>query len=219
MKKEWLGKMIHILHVDDHPSVALGMKLMLEKEGDFQVESVTSGKKALKLIKERTFDIFIFDLKMPEMNGHELAEKVIEINREAKILIYTGYEITPYFNELFTSGVVGFLSKTDTEEQIIQAIRSILDNNAIIPIPLISQLREIDLKSANSFENPLNEEEMKLLRYIGEGKTTKEIADVIHKSTRTIEYQLTKIFKKLNVNSRKEAVKRIKEFEGNSTRH
>ena len=60
---------------------------------------------------------------------------------------------------------------------------------------------------------------MKLLRYIGEGKTTKEIADVIHKSTRTIEYQLTKIFKKLNVNSRKEAVKRIKEFEDKDTRH
>ena len=211
--------MIHILHVDDHPSVALGTKFMLEKEEDFQVESVTSGKQALELIKERAFDIFIFDLKMPEMNGRELAEKVIEINPEAKILIYTGYEVAPYFNELFTTGVVGFLSKTDSEEQVIQAIRSILDNNAIIPIPLISQLREIDLKSESSFENPLNEEEMNLLRYIEEGKTTKEIAAVIHKSTRTIEYQLTKIFKKLNVNSRKAAVKRIKGFEDNSTRH
>lgn len=211
--------MINILHVDDHPSVALGMKFMLEKEKDFQVESVTSGKQALELIKERAFDIFIFDLKMPEMNGRELAEKVIEINREAKILIYTGYEIAPYFNELFTTGVVGFLSKTDSEEQVIQAIRSILDDNAIIPIPLISQLKEIDLKSENSFENPLNPEEMNLLRYIEEGKTTKEIADLIHKSTRTIEYQLTKVFKKLNVNSRKEAVKRIKEFEDNGIRH
>lgn len=207
--------MIHILHVDDHPSVALGTKFMLEKEEDFKVESVTSGKKALELINERDFDVFIFDLKMPEMNGRELAEKVIEINPEAKVLIYTGYEIAPYFNELFTSGVVGFLSKTDSVEQIVQTIRSILDNNAIIPIPLISQLREIDLKSENSFENPLNEEEIKLLRYIEEGKTTKEIADVIHKSTRTIEYQLTKIFKMLNVNSRKEAVKRMKTFEDN----
>lgn len=211
--------MIHILHVDDHPSVALGTKFMLEKEEDFQVESVTSGKQALELIKERVFDIFIFDLKMPEMNGRELAEKVIEINPEAKILIYTGYEVAPYFNELFTTGVVGFLSKTDSEEQVIQAIRSILDNNAIIPIPLISQLREIDLKSESSFENPLNEEEMNLLRYIEGGKTTKEIAAVIHKSTRTIEYQLTKIFKKLNVHSRKEAVKWMKEFEKNSTQN
>lgn len=211
--------MIHILHVDDHPSVALGMKFMLEKEKDFQVESVTSGKEALELIKERAFDIFIFDLKMPEMNGRELAEKVIEIHPEAKVLIYTGYEIFPYFNELFTTGVVGFLSKTDSEEQVIQTIRSVLDNNAMIPIPLISQLREIDLKSENSFGNPLNEEEMKLLRYIEERKTTKEIADIIHKSTRTIEYQLTKIFKKLNVNSRKDAVKRMKAFENNRIRH
>lgn len=211
--------MIHILHVDDHPSVALGTKFMLEKEENFQVESVTSGKKALELIKERAFDIFIFDLKMPEMNGHELAEKVIEINPEAKILIYTGYEIAPYFNELFTTGVVGFLSKTDSEEQVIQTIRSVLDNNAIIPISLISQLRKIDLKSANSFENPLNAEETNLLRYIEEGKTTKEIADIIHKSTRTIEYQLTKVFKKLNVNSRKEAVKQMKAFEKKRIRY
>ena len=211
--------MINILHVDDHLSVALGTKFMLEKEEDFQVESVTSGEKALELIKERAFDVFIFDLKMPEMNGHELAEKVIEINPHAKILIYTGYEIAPYFNELFASGVLGFLSKTDSEEQMIQAIRSVLDNNAIIPVPLISQLKEIDLKLANSFENPLNDEEMKLLGYIEKGKTTKEIAGIIHKSTRTIEYQLTKIFKKLNVHSRKEAVKRMKELEKNSTRH
>ncbi|MBE1555447.1 response regulator transcription factor [Sporosarcina limicola] len=206
--------MIRILIVDDHIAVALGTKLILEKEKDFQVIALNSGKATLALLKEKKFDIFMFDLKMPEMNGHDLAKKVIELNPEAKIIIYTGYEIEPYFNSLFDSGVLGFISKTDSEEQIIKIIRSLLTNDVIIPINLLKQLREVD----NRFQlekrsaNPLNAKEMNILEQVALGKTNIEIADLLFQSTRTVEYQLTNIFKKLNVESRKKALERAKEL-------
>lgn len=206
-------ELVSILLVDDHPSVALGTKLMLEKEIDFEVTALNSGEEALNLILEKKFDVFIFDLKMPEMNGHELAKKVIEINSDAKIIIYTGYEIEPYFNELILSGVLSFLSKTDTQEQMIKTIRSLLNNNATIPVHLLQQLRKGNLQSKSIIKNPLNPEEENILEQVAVGKTNKEIANSIFKSTRTVEYHLTTIFKKLNVRSRIEAVEKVRELE------
>ncbi|MEK5037518.1 response regulator [Sporosarcina sp. FSL K6-3457] len=102
----------------------------------------TSCKGTLNLIKEASFDIYIFDLKMPKMNGHDLAKRVIELDPLAKIIIYTGYELEEYFNSLIETGVVGFLSKTDSEEQMIKTIRGLLQNDAVIPIHLLQQLRK-----------------------------------------------------------------------------
>ena len=203
-----------ILIVDDHTAVAAGTKLMLEKEKDFQVETANSGKDALNLIYETSFDIYLFDLKMPEMDGHDLAKKVLEVDPLAKIIIYTGYELEQYFNSLIETGVLGFLSKTDSEEQMIKTIRSLLENDAVIPIHLLQQLR----KGSHLFQtiqmktDPLTEKEWNILEQVALGKTNLEIADAMFQSTRTIEYDLSSVFKKLEVNSRTAAVVKAKEL-------
>lgn len=210
---EWdVYTLVEILVVDDHITVALGTKLILEQEGDFQITTLNSGTKALTLIREKQFDIFIFDLKMPEINGHDLAKKVIKLNPQAKIIIYTGYEIEPYFNRLIESGVSGFISKTDSEEQIVKVIRSLLNNEVLIPVHLLQQLRENDIQMERTIQNPLNEKEMLILGQVANGKTNKEIAELIFLSKRTVEYHLTNIFKKLYVGSRTEALQRAKEL-------
>ena len=207
-------EMKRIIIVDDHTAVAAGTKLMLEKEKDFQVETANSGKDALNLIKEASFDIYIFDLKMPEMNGHDLAKRVIELDPLAKIIIYTGYELEQYFNSLIESGVLGFLSKTDSEEQMIKTIRGLLENDAVIPIHLLQYLRKdnelLELKPKKT--NPLTIKEQDILEQVALGKTNAEIAVVTFQSTRTVEYYLTSAFKKLEVNSRTAAVTKAREW-------
>lgn len=204
--------LFHILLVDDHTSVALGMKVMLEKERDFQVVALDSGEKALALIAEKEFDIFIFDLKMPEMDGHELAKIVIELKPKAKIIIHTGYKIDPYFVGLFQSGVMGYLSKTDSEQKVIETIRLLLNNEATIPVHLLKRLRKSESHLESGFNNPLTSMEMNILEQVANGKTNKEIADCVFKSTRTVEKHLTNVFQKLKVKSRKDAVKKAKEL-------
>lgn len=209
-------EMERILIVDDHIAVAAGTKLMLEKEKNFQVETANSGDDALDLIKKASFDIYIFDLKMPEMNGHDLAKRVIELDPLAKIIIYTGYELEEYFNSLIETGIVGFLSKTDSEEQMMKTIRGLLENDAVIPIHLLQQLR----KGNNLFQtmqmktNLLTEKEWNILEQVAHGKTNIEIADAMFQSPRTIEYHLSSVFKKLEVDSRTAAVVKARELNG-----
>ena len=109
---------------------------------------------------------------MPEMNGHDLAKRVIELDPLAKIIIYTGYELEQYFNSLIESGVLGFLSKTDSEEKMIETIRSLLQNNAVIPVHLLKQLRKGShlFQSTQTKINPLTEKEWNILEQVALGK-------------------------------------------------
>lgn len=204
--------MIEILLVDDHLSVREGTKSVLEKEPDMLVTVASTGMEALELINSRVFDIMLFDLNMDVINGLELTRRVISINSDIPVLIYTGYDIESHFNLLIEAGVSGFVSKTASREQLIMAIRFALRGDTILPISLLRQLRRKDIRptvSGNfkSFEDvSINEQEERILIEVALGKSNKEIAKILLMSQRTIEYNLTRIFGKLGVKSRAEAI-------------
>jgi two-component system, NarL family, competent response regulator ComA len=111
--------MIEILLVDDHPLVGEGTKLIIENEKDMKVHIETSSLQALEQAKLQSFDVMLFDLKMPEMDGFELTKKVLALDPKANILIYTGFEIFPHLDLLMESGAMGFIPKTATKDQFI----------------------------------------------------------------------------------------------------
>lgn len=210
--------MTKILVVDDHTLVGEGTKLLLEQEVDFHVTVVTSGEQTLNILSTQKFDVLIFDLNMPELNGQELAKEVSKIDPKSNIIIYTGHDIEPYFNLLISSGVSSFVNKAASKETLVAAIRSSLDGIAMMPINLLKQLKisksEIDLlESTNQFETyNLNKNEIETLKLVAAEKTNKEIAAELFISLRSVEYRLTNIFKKLNVNSRVKAIRKIEEI-------
>ncbi len=204
--------MIQILLVDDHPSVGEGTKSMIEQEDDMKVTVITSSIEALEALKSQTFDVLMFDLNMPVINGLELTRRVFTIDSDTPIIIYTGYDITAHFNILVEVCVSGFISKTASREQLITAIRCALKGEAVIPVSLLHQLRRIDAR-VDASENEesikgisINEKEQAILQEVARGKGNREIADIILMSQRTVEYNLTRIFGKLNVRSRAEAI-------------
>ncbi|AFQ43968.1 response regulator transcription factor [Desulfosporosinus meridiei] len=203
--------MIQILLVDDHPSVGEGTKSMIEQDVEMQVTVVTSSMEALELINNQTFDVLMFDLNMPVINGLELTRRVITTNSDTPIIIYSGYDIAPHFNVLVESRVAGFVSKTASREQLITAIRCALHGEAVIPVSLLHQLRRNDARVAASVNEEIkgisiDEREQAILREVSKGKGNREIADILLISQRTVEYNLTRIFGKLNVRSRAEAI-------------
>ncbi|MCD5324311.1 MULTISPECIES: response regulator transcription factor [Pontibacillus] len=219
--------MIHILLVDDHPSVGEGTKVMIEKEEDMKVTIVDAAGKALPLVEEQEFDVMLFDLRMRGMNGIELVKEVRALGKEAPILIYTGYDIGPYFNTLIEAGASGFINKTEPRDQLILSIRSVLKGKVILPIGLFKQLRRMEVQVEQQVvkeeqeEQPeeeiqedvsINSKEQKILIEVARGKSNREIASIYYKSQRTIEYNLTEIFKKLQVKSRAEAVLKSKQL-------
>ncbi|MEK4061461.1 MULTISPECIES: response regulator transcription factor [Paenibacillus] len=204
--------MIKILLVDDHPSVGEGTKNMIEQDPEMKVTVILSAMEALELVKSESFDVMLFDLNMPVISGLELTKRMMSVQPESRVLIYTGYEISPNFNLLIDSGVSGFVSKTVTREQLLNAIRCVLRDEAIIPVSLLRQLRRRDIRLNESKEEKMleevsiNEREQEILQEVSNGNSNKDIASKMLMSQRTVEYNLTRIFEKLGVRSRAEAV-------------
>jgi two-component system competent response regulator ComA len=202
---------IRILLVDDHPSVGEGTKTMIEQDPDMEVTVVLSAIEALDMIQTKSFDLILCDLNMPGISGLELTKRLIQQDAERKVIIYTGYEIGTHFNLLIESGVSGFISKTISREQLHNAIRCAMRGDAVIPISLLKQLRRNEIKLERpelSIEDvSINEKEQTILHEVATGVSNKELAAMLHVSQRNVEYQLSKIFEKLSVRSRSEAIK------------
>lgn len=204
---------MEILLVDDHRSVVEGTKLLIESEKDMNVTIETDVYCVPDLVRLQHFDVVLFDLYMPNMNGADLAQKVLDLVPDLIILIYSGFEIAPHFNLLMESGISGFISKTSTSEQLVQAIRCAARKEAIVPMQLLKQLRRKEIVLDGEKENEkttISQKEDKLLRELAKGLSNKEISKALLISQRSLEYSLTELFQKLKVNSRVEAIKKAK---------
>ena len=187
--------------------------MLIESEPDMRVTIETDVYLVPDLIRLREFDVILLDLYMPNVNGADLARKLLEYVPDAVILIYSGFEIAPHFNLLMESGVSGFISKTSTREELIQAIRCAARKQAIIPMQLLRQLRrqEIVVQGEPGREpTTITQEEDRLLRELAKGKSNKDISKTLMISQRSLEYNLTELFQKLHVNSRVEVIKKAK---------
>ncbi|MBT2657848.1 response regulator transcription factor [Bacillus sp. ISL-18] len=209
--------MIQILLVDDHPLVVEGTKLIIENEQDMKVHIETSSVRALELVKTQKFDVMLFDLQMPEMDGFELAKNVLKMEPAANILIYSGYEIMPHLELLMESGAIGFISKTATRDQLIRAIRCAINQEVVLPFSILKEIYMLGRSSnkrVKETKDPLmlTEKERNILKELTKGKTNKEMAQKLYMGQRSLEYSLTSLFHKLGVQTRIEAVVKANEL-------
>lgn len=210
--------MINVLIVDDHPAVGRGTMAIIEQEEDMKADIITDAEKVMEVITGKKYEIYLVDLYMPKINGIELTKMILQVEPDAIVLIYTGFDIVTHYNLLIESGVTGFISKTASPEQLITAIRCALREEAVIPLQLLKQLRRVDARPSSSEgqqnlgDITLSRKEQQILIGISKGLTNKAIAMELSTSQRTIEYNLTKVFSKLGVSSRTEALLKAREF-------
>ena len=145
---------------------------------------------------------------MVEEKVLELMEQVQNIDSAVKIMILTESNISPYFNIMVNLGVSGFISRSYSKEQLIRAVRCTAEGQAIIRTSLLRQLRRSShkVKLQNGKNISISEKEEKILMELSKGLTNEEISRTLYMSKRTLERQLTKIYKKLQVQSRTEAI-------------
>jgi two-component system, NarL family, competent response regulator ComA len=206
--------MIHILLVDDHPSVMEGTRLLLEQEADMKVMLANGSGQAVELSRAQRFDVLLIDLHMPDENGIELAKRLLKITPDAAALIYTGFEINNHFDLMIEAGISGFLLKTACREQLVAAVRCALRGEAILPVALVRQLQRTKerVAVAPNEDCTINGKEYEILREITKGRSNKDIAETMFMSQRSLEYSITNLFHKLNVKSRMEAAIKAKQM-------
>ena len=209
---------IKVLIVDDHPAVGEGTRAIIDQEDDMQANVIADSDKYLDAINKEKYEVYLIDLYMPKLNGIELTKLILQKDPDAVVLIYTGFDIMAHYNLLIESGVSGFISKTATKEQLITAIRCALREEVVIPLQLLKQLKRVDTSPTTKEGQhdlgaiSLSIKEQQILEGVEKGLTNKAIAINLSMSQRTIEYNLTKIFSKLGVNSRTEALMKAREF-------
>lgn len=201
---------ISILIVDDHPAVGIGTKDMILKKLDANIHVVHSENHAIEIVKRQRFDVVLCDWQLPRNNGIELSKQLLLIQPELKIIMYSGYELEDHFNEMIEAGICGLIDKTSTSHDLAVTIEMVLKGKAVIPLSLLKRLRTIDVKHAQEYMERNNfvvtEKERELLQAISIGYSNRELADKFHISQRGVEYQLKKLFDKMQVRSRAKAI-------------
>lgn len=200
-----------ILLVDDHRTFLAGTALILEKHG-FRVTTASSGAEALERIEQNVFELFVFDLKLPGMNGFELTEATLQRRPEATIVILTGEDISEHYDRLIEIGVTGFLEKSLGEKEFIGCLQLAMQQLTVLPLPLARQLRTKESGSSDPGQETgganrtLSDKEVAVLKLIAQGHKNKDIADRLFMSQRNVEYLISHLFEKLGATSRQEAV-------------
>lgn len=195
---------IKILIADDHPIFRKGLTSVLLNEKNIQIIAEASdGEETLELIKKYLPDIAILDIEMPKLTGFEVARKLFEDEISVKVIFLTAYRDEHLFNKALDMGVKGYVLKDNAVIDIINCI-SAVDQNKYFISPLISEflvnrknkeiarLEKVDLTQ-------LTPAEKKVLLLIAEGKSNKEMAQVLFNSIKTIENHRSSICKKLSL--------------------
>jgi len=196
---------ITIILVDDHPLFRRGLKQLIDEVGDFKViGEADDGEMALNLIQEQAPDVVISDLEMPKLDGLALTRRICKDHRRSRTIILTMHRGEAMFNEAMKAGAQGFVVKNSAHHDIIQCIRTVIENRRFISPSISDYLfqrndRSAELKTQKPRLEALTHAERLILRLISSDETTKEIASELGVSPHTVSNHRANICRKLDL--------------------
>lgn len=199
---------IRVLLVDDHTVVRQGLRRMLELEEDMEVVAeATNGEEALDKIPISSPNVILMDIRMPGMDGIETIRHIKERYPEKSVIALTLYG-EQYLAPAIEAGAVGYLVKDVGNEELIGAIRAVHQGKSILHPSLSREFFNefATLAKGNSKRCCLAPRELEIMCLVSTGATTREIATQLFLSSTTVKRGLSRIFEKLGVKDRAEAV-------------
>ena len=201
---------IRVLLADDHAVVRAGIRQFLEHAGDIKIIAEASdGEEAQELITTHLPDVAVLDIQMPKASGIEVTRWVRREHRNMGVLVLTAYDDDPYVLAVLQAGANGYVLKTASPLDIIQAVRDVhAGKSAIDPAVTQKVMAQILGQKTAFVTEELTDRELEVLRLTGKGFTNKAIGVQLGISDRTVQGHLARIFNKLQASSRTEAVMR-----------
>ena len=202
-----------IVLADDHVLLRQGLRRILTERPDMKVVGEAGdGLELLTLLKELSPDLLILDISMPNLRGIEAAAEIRRLYPEVKILVLTMHKDTEFLREAMAAGADGYLLKENADSELFSAIAKIRASKKYISPSLTEEVVEewskIHRGEGDPIERePLTTREREVLKLIAEGKSSREIGDLLYISVRTVERHRSNVMNKLNLRKTADLVK------------
>lgn len=203
---------VRILLVDDHKIMRDGLRSVLEKEADFEVVAEAGeGGEAVGLAKKVKPDVVILDVAMPQVNGIEAAKQIRIVHPKARIIALTMHTDKNYLAGMLGAGTVGYLLKDCASEELVQAVRDVIAGKVyfssdVAPL-ILEDYADRSVPQERAAEPILTAKEIEVLQWLASGLGTREIAERMEVSGKTIDRYRAQISEKLQLFSVAELTK------------
>jgi DNA-binding NarL/FixJ family response regulator len=203
---------IRIVLADDHTIIRSGLRLLLEQQPDFKVVGEASdGREAVAAVSEHHPDVAVLDIGMPQLNGIEATSQIASNEPNTKVVILSMHADEGYVLRALKAGARAYILKNSAETDLIRAVRTVADGKSFFS-PVISKMlledyiRQIQDKQVEDSYDLLTPREREILQLLAEGRTNKEVANLLQLSVYTVDAHRGNILQKLNLHGIPELV-------------
>jgi DNA-binding NarL/FixJ family response regulator len=212
-----VGAKHRVFVVDDHPIVRQGLALLIDQEPDLEVcGEAEEAETALAAISAARPDVLLLDISLPGPDGIDLLKAIRAIDTALPVLVLSMHDESVYAERALRAGANGYIMKQEATENVLVALRRILRREVYvsdrIATSMLRQLASGGGKPAQAPIERLSDRELEVFRLIGEGHGTRQIADELHLSVKTVESYQAHIKEKLSLQSSRELVQRAIEW-------
>ncbi len=190
-------KPLRVLLADDHDVVRQGLRALLERHGLDVVAEASDGRTAVEQTTALRPDVAVLDVAMPVLNGVDAANEITRCLPATRVILLTALNDVQFVAGALRAGVRGFVTKGQDIEDLVQAIRQVADGrlyaSAGVSQAVLDAAQAVDTVAA------LSPRERQVVRLIAEGKSTKQIAELLKISVKTAEFHRARLMEKLNI--------------------
>jgi two-component system, NarL family, response regulator NreC len=196
---------IRVLLADDHKMIRAGLRLVLEQQPDVLVAGeADDGREAVALAAELKPDVVVMDVGMPNLNGIEASLQIKQAHPETAIVMLSMHSDEGYILRALRAGAAGYILKDSAEADLVGAVRAVAEGKSFFSpkvsrILLEDYMRKLRKTGAEDSYDLLSAREREILQLVAEGKSSKEIANLLNLSVYTVETHRGNIMQKLNL--------------------
>jgi two-component system, NarL family, response regulator NreC len=204
--------LIRVVLADDHSVVRQGLRAWLERSGYVQVVGeAADGREAVAMVEQLQPDVVVMDIAMPMLNGIDATAQITRRNPDTKVIILSMHADESYILRALSAGAKGYLLKESTESDVLPAVQNVRDGKpyftpSIARLLLEDYMRSLKQNNLQDSYDLLTEREREVLQLLAQGKSNKEVAQVLDLSPHTIDSHRTNMMQKLNLHNTAEIV-------------
>ena len=202
---------IRVLLVDDQAMVRAGLRMLLSGEPDIEVVAEAGdGREAVAQAERFRPGVVLMDIRMPHMDGLEATRRILAADESARVLVLTTFNLDEYVFEALGAGASGFVLKDDPPEQLIAAVRTVADGEALlspgVTRRVIHEFTRVRRQAPPKAVETLTDRERDVFRLITQGLSNAEIGEQLFISDTTVKTHVTRLLQKLGLRDRAQAI-------------